>query len=239
MFRIAIVEDESDSLERLAEAVQRWSGERGVKCEIVKYEDGMNFVSDYRPIYDVVLMDIEMPYMNGLDAAKQLRKIDPNVALVFVTHLAKYALHGYEVDAVGYIVKPVEYPALARRLDKIAARREFAGGESAEYYVKTSAGTVRFMLGRLMYVEVMDHFLIYHTEDGTYRAYGQISREEQKLPSEYFFRCGKSYIVNLAYVTKISRGSVIVGGDEVPVGRTRQKELKSAFNRYIGGMLHG
>lgn len=78
----------------------------------------MNFVSDYCRVYDVVFMDIEMPFLDGMHAARKLRELDPSVMLVFVTRLASYALAGYEVDAAGYIVKPVEYPSLSRRLDK-------------------------------------------------------------------------------------------------------------------------
>lgn len=242
MLRIAIVEDEKDSLDRLTGLIKRYEKERGCECGVSVFGDGMNFVSDYCRVYDVVFMDIEMPFLDGMHAARKLRELDPSVMLVFVTRLASYALAGYEVDAAGYIVKPVEYPSLSRRLDKavraMQTRAQWGRGVAEEYFVRTSEGTVRFMLDRLMYVEVIDHFLIYHTADASYRTYGRISEEEKKLPSDRFFRCSKSYIVNLAYVTRIARGSVTVAGEDLPVGRAKKKELMAAFGRFVGGTPH-
>ena len=107
MLRIAIVEDEKDSLDRLTGLIKRYEKERDCECGVSVFGDGMNFVSDYCRVYDVVFMDIEMPFLDGMHAARKLRELDPSVMLVFVTRLASYALAGYEVDAAGYIVKPV------------------------------------------------------------------------------------------------------------------------------------
>ena len=136
------------------------------------FGDGMNFVSDYTPEYDVVFMDIEMPYLNGMKAARKMRKLDAEVQLVFVTHLAKYALQGYEVDAAGYLLKPLEYFSFANRMKRILAKRR--QGRGGELYIKSPAGVVRIDPAKLKYVEVIDHFLIYHTADGDYKAYGQL-----------------------------------------------------------------
>lgn len=138
----------------------------------------MNFVSDYRAVYDVVFMDIEMPHLNGMNAAKKMRRADPDVALIFVTHLAKYALQGYEVDAVGYILKPVDYFSLHRKLKQITGRCEKEGGE--EIFVKTVSGLVRISLRTLRYVEVLDHWLVYHTAHGDHKVYGSIARAERR-----------------------------------------------------------
>lgn len=141
MLRICVVEDEKESLDRLTEMIDRYCKEHGQKYELTKYGDGMNFASDYRPVYDAVFMDIEMPYLNGMQAAKKLRETDANVTLVFVTHLAKYALQGYEVDAAGFLIKPIEYPSLRRQLDKIISREKFAVGGMSDRFFSVSADT--------------------------------------------------------------------------------------------------
>ena len=233
MIRVAIVEDEEESANRLKEMLGRYAEEEGCSFSVEVFGDGMNFVSDYRAVYDVVFMDIEMPHLNGMNAAKKMRRADPDVALIFVTHLAKYALQGYEIDAVGYILKPVDYFSLHRKIKQITGRCEKEGGE--EIFVKTVSGLVRISLRTLRYVEVLDHWLVYHTAHGDHKVYGSIARAEESLPPPAFFKCNKSYIVNFRYVERITRTGVFIGGEEILVSRSRQKELMKAFNAYAEG----
>ncbi|MBO4990139.1 MAG: response regulator transcription factor [Clostridia bacterium] len=237
MIRIAICEDDKKCQEKLISHIHRFEKEEGKTATITVFEDGMNFVSDYRPVYDIVFMDIEMPYLNGMVAAKKLRTLDKSVALVFVTHLAQYAVQGYEVEAVGYLLKPLEYFAFHRQMTKILSKESFKKGE--ELFVKTVTGLVKIDTEQLMYVEIMEHYLLYHTVHDNYRAYGKLSDLEEKLPSPQFFRCNKSYIVNFNFVGKLSKTSLWVEGEEIMVSRSRQKPLIEEFNRYLGGTIHG
>ena len=118
MFSIAIVEDEENCREQLRGFIGRYFKENGKEAEVTAFTNGIDFVSDYRPVYDIVLMDIEMPHLNGMAAAKKMRRMDPDVCLIFVTNLAQYALEGYSVSAADFIVKPVEYFTFAAKLQK-------------------------------------------------------------------------------------------------------------------------
>lgn len=238
MLRVCIVEDEQESVDRLKQMLQEFCQKEGCDCSVKVFGDGMNFVSDYTPEYDVIFMDIEMPYLNGMKAAKKMRRQDPNVSLVFVTHLAKYALQGYEVEAVGYLLKPLEYFSFANQMRRILARLSHEDGQQ-EIFVKTAAGVTKLQISSLKYVEIIDHFLIYHTADGDYKAYGQLQKLEKELPPLYFFRCNKSYIVNFRYVDLMTKDSVIIGKETILISRSKLKPCRAAFNRYLEGTING
>ncbi len=234
--RICIVDDDAHSVDTLKDFIARFEKEEGVTCIVTVFGDGIDFVSDYAPIYDLVFMDIEMPHMNGMDAAARLRETDAEVMLVFTTRLARFALKGYEVDASGYLVKPFEYFSFARYMKKASGHKR--AEEGSEMFVKTAEGLVKVNKRDIRFVEIFDHFLVYHTTSRDIRAYGQISKAEAQLPPPDFFRCNKSCIVNFRHVSDIGRDRVVVDGYDIAVSRSHKKDLIRAFNAYIGGKTY-
>lgn len=230
--RIAVVEDETEAAALLCEYIARWAQETGTICTADTFTNGLDFISDYRPIYDVVFLDIEMPHMNGLTAAKKLRTLDCNVLLVFVTMMAQYAIRGYEVDAVGYMVKPVEYFSFARQMQKLQKKLDEDIGE--QFSIQTVTNLARFLLKDLYYIEVVDHFLIFHTAEGSSKLFGKLSDVENRLAGKGFFRCNKGYLVNLRHVQRLRGNTVTVGGDELLVSRSKVRPLMAALNEYLG-----
>lgn len=109
LFSIAIVEDNDMEAQVLKEYLQRYASEMDSTIEIVRFNSGFKFLDGYKAKYDAVFMDIEMPDMDGMTAARKLRTYDKNIAIIFVTNMAKYAINGYEVDALDYFLKPVHY----------------------------------------------------------------------------------------------------------------------------------
>lgn len=107
MLKIAIVEDEEEEVALLEEGIKRFFAESGTEYITAVFRNGMKFLEGYRGDCDVVLMDIEMPLLDGFRTAQKLREIDPSVTLIFITNMPNYAVKGYEVDALGFIVKPV------------------------------------------------------------------------------------------------------------------------------------
>lgn len=104
MMRVAIVEDEAESAAVLQAHFARYGKERGCTFAADVYADAESFITGYRPDYDLVLFDIEMPGMNGMKGAQKLREVDPYVPIVFVTNMARYAVKGYSVGAIDFIV---------------------------------------------------------------------------------------------------------------------------------------
>ena len=237
MLRIAIVEDDGNDAQALKEAVNRAAAEFGEECEIEVFGKPIVFLDNYNIEYDIVFMDIELPGMNGLEAARILRAKDDSVVLIFVTNMAQFALEGYTVDAMDFIVKPVVYNSLrikmARALKQIICKR----GEKFVINCKTGACVVS--VSRIKYVEVINHKLMFHTVDGVVMSSGSLSKLETGLAKYDFARCNNCYLVNLDFVTEINENNAHVGGDILTISRSRRRPfLKALADHYGGGWFN-
>ena len=153
MFKIAIVEDQEETRESLNRFVRQYAQEQGLQVEISLITDGAEIAEHYTPGFDIIFMDVEMPRLDGFGAAEAIRAVDADVVLVFVTNMAQYAIRGYEVDALDYVLKPVNYyqfcTKLSRAIQRVQRRRggqvvlQLAGGgiqllDTADiYYLET------------------------------------------------------------------------------------------------------
>jgi DNA-binding LytR/AlgR family response regulator len=232
MYRVAIVEDNAKSAEKLKRYLKRFSQERNIPIQYSVFVNGIDFISDYKADFDVVLMDIEMPHMDGMTAARKLRKIDEEVCLIFVTNLAHYAIEGYEVRAMDFLVKPVEYVNFSLKLQKALASRSRM--QKKEIVLSSGSGFRRIRLDELYYIEVMDHNLIYHTTGGDFSERGSIREKEENLKDFGFARASNSFLVNLRYATAFSGGDITVAGIRIPVGRTKKKDFLKKLTEYLG-----
>lgn len=232
MIRAALVEDENEWAEMLTSYLKRYSGENSVFIESVRFADADSFLDGYRAEYDIVFMDIGLPGTSGMDAAKRLRRLDKTVALVFVTNMMQFAVGGYEVDALDFIVKPMSYFTFAvklrRVMDKVAAKKETV------VPVKTDTGTVNIASSEIKYVEIMKHYALWHTTGGEYRARCALKDVESLLSGCDFVRCNNCYLVNLKFVKGIRGYTVNVGGDELLISHPKRKEFVRAVNEYLG-----
>ena len=118
MVRIAVVEDEAVSRQLLADYLARYSEENGVSFEVTYFEDGGAIIGDYKPVYDIILMDIQMTHVDGMTAARAIREVDQEVVLVFITSAAQFAIHGYQVGALSYLMKPLPWFAFSQELSR-------------------------------------------------------------------------------------------------------------------------
>ena len=122
LIHIAIVEDEPLFVGQLTEYIRRYEKDSGRRIKITTFADGEDITDDYRGGYDIILMDIQMRFMDGMTAAEKIRTLDHEVIIMFITNMIQYAVRGYEVDAMDYVVKPVEYFAFSQKLDKAIGR---------------------------------------------------------------------------------------------------------------------
>ena len=114
--QIAIVEDDKLASDTIKEYILRYGKENSLQFGISQYSDAVGLLDQYSAEYDIIFMDIQMPYMNGMDAAHRLRTLDQKVILIFTTSLAQYAIEGYSVDAMAYLLKPINYYEFAMKL---------------------------------------------------------------------------------------------------------------------------
>lgn len=230
--RIAIVEDESSAAERLIDCLSRYEQEAGVHFDIVRYDDGAAFLSGWNQSADIVFMDIEMPGINGVETAHRMREIAADTVLIFVTNLAQYAIDGYTVDALDYVLKPVEYYAF--KLKIVRALEAVKRQDCKVLTVSTDGGIEYLRTDDIWYIEVQGHALRYHTTRGIIESSGALKKVEEELLPEGFFRCNYCYLVNLRHVGPVNGTDVCVGPDELQISRNRRKEFLQQLTLYYG-----
>lgn len=231
MIRVAIVEDDKNYADVLKKYISRYEEESGQRFQIYLFQDGEDIVENYKGVYDIILMDIEMQFMNGMTAAEEIRKMDSQVVIIFITNMPQYAMKGYAVEALDYVLKPINYFAFSQRIDRAINRMSHRHNRHLSISYKGKVQKIE--LSSLYYVEVQDHNLYYHTKDGTFSQRGTMKEVEAALENEPFFRCNKCYLINLEYVNGFEGSNVVVGEDEVQVSRARKKELLDALNDYL------
>ncbi len=231
--KVAVVEDDSAAAEKLCACLKRYTKERGTRFKVTVFSDAVFFLTDYKPDFDCVFMDIDLPFLNGIEGALRLRKADPYVPVIFVTSLARYAVKGYEAAALDYLVKPYSYEALAMSLTRAERRAEVLAAGSIT--VRNTEGARRLAFDSLYYVEVHKHRLLYHTDTGVVDVWGSMPDAEAALPAEMFCKCGASWLVNLSFVRAIRGNFVDVAGDMLKISRARKKPFIAAIHAYLGG----
>lgn len=231
MIHIAVCEDEQNELERLQTNIRRYQTETGDECAFTVFGDGLDFIQRYKPVYDVIFMDIDMPRMNGMEAARGLRRIDQNVPLVFITNLKQYALRGYEVEALDFLVKPIGYSAFSTMMARVKKRLPPKPYE--DIYITNAGGAHRIVVQDIYYVEVIQHYIVYHTVQGEVRFWGSLAEEEKKLPGELFARCNKPYIVNLSFVKRVDGYDLYIAGDVLKISRGQKPEFMRRLTEYM------
>lgn len=233
MKNIAIVEDEEGAAETLEEYIKKYCRESGQQFNVVRFRNAADFLAEYKSVYAVVFMDIQMPKMNGMDGAVELRKIDKTVSVVFITNLMQYAQRGYEVDAVSFLVKPVSYFDFSLKFKK--ALDIYVMNEDRGITVNLPSGLCRISTDKLMYIEIINHRLYYHLIDGVIEMTGVLSAVEKELREYGFLRCNKCYLVNPKFVVSVKGLEVVVGNRTLQISRPRRTTFLSELADWYAG----
>lgn len=232
--RIAVVEDEKAYRNTLLTYLKEFQKETGTDIEIKEFENGNQIMWDYRPYYDAVFMDIEMPGMDGMEAARCIRKVDEQVVIVFITNVARYAVQGYEVGALDFIVKPVTYTSFKMKMQKIV--RQTKRNQETSITLIRNDEMYKIPSSSVYYVEVSNHQLVYHTDQGEFAVWKSLKSVEKSLESMHFAKCNSCYLVNLLHVQAVKIDTVLVGKDELKISRGRKNEFMKAVADYMGGL---
>lgn len=226
-YKIAICDDEQDQAEAISSVVSAWGRQNGCACSVDIFHSAEAFLFAYEDdrAYDILLLDIEMKHMTGLDLAKRLRRDDSRAEIIFITSHFEFIGEGYEVDALHYLVKPVSESKLMQVLTRAA---EKLSAEAPSLVIHWDGGTVRLYESDILYVESFLHYIVIHTKDHEYKIRESIAAFEQKL-SDDFYRIHRSYLVSLKHITRISRTSVCIGNLELPLSRGKYDAVNRAF----------
>lgn len=234
--KIAVCEDISEEAEWLCEVIYRWSVENEKAVEITSYADAASFSFALEDIlFDVLFLDIRMPGEDGVTLAKRLRKQAYDLSIVFVTGEREYIMEGYEIEAVNYLLKPLEEEKVFQCLNRIC---EKSRKQEPFIILKTEDITVKLLQREIYLVEVFGHRLVYVTEKGNFEVVSTMKQARQELREEWFVTCHRGVLVNLLYVDFVGKNSLLLSDDrrdfrrEVPVSRRMYGEVNQAFIRF-------
>ena len=223
-YKIAICDDSDVDRQYVLNMVNHWASSANHMLHTDTFTSAENFLFHYadESDYDILLLDIEMGAMNGVDLAKTIRKINDTVQIVFITGFPDFIAEGYEVSALHYLMKPVSEEKLHAVLDKAAANL----AKSEKRLCITHDRQTDFIpLSQITYIEAQKQYVELHTSDVLYRMKSSLADIESKL-DEYFFRCQRSFIVNLRYVIRMKNDCVVVkNGVEVPISRGMSEKI--------------
>ena len=232
---IAVVDDNLNDRKMILDYLSQFFNESGVDYTTSTFEDGVSFLKDYSFSYDFIIFDIDMPQMSGIDTAKELRKKDSNVTIMFFTNMPQYALEGYSVEAVDYVLKPLSYPDFRLKMKK-ATRYILRNSVKKVTINTTDEGLITVDSSDIYYVESKLHYIYYHTKKGIYKMRAKLTEVEDILLPYHFARSGGSFLINLAYLEKIDGNEIVIAGETLPLSRRMKASLMSAFTKYMGGI---
>ena len=226
-YRIAICDDEQNQIEYITSIVASWSAHEGHGCEIRTFASAEAFLFEYEEdkAYDILLLDVEMKNINGIELAKCIRKDNNRAEIIFITSHFEFVGEGYEVDALHYLIKPISVEKLTQVLTKAAEKLSV---EPPSVVISCEGETVKLYESDILYVESFLHYIVIHTKDNEYKIKENISVFENKV-SDVFYRIHRSYLVSLKYITRISRTSVNIGNTELPLSRGKYDNINRAF----------
>lgn len=228
--KIAICDDEKIYRDLMESYIEAWAKERGRTTALFPFSNGEELLkSREENSYDVVLLDIQMPGIDGMSIARRLREAGDETCLLFITGYEEYMAEGYEVEAFRYLLKPVKEEKLWEALDRFCLRKR----KTPECLVaETGEGRKRVAVKEITFIEAFAHNCELHTVKGGIEVKTGIS-ELEKQAKEFglpLFRCHRSYMVNIAQVTGIEKdAAVLADGGRIPVSRRMYHDLNQAF----------
>ncbi len=227
--RIAICDDEEVQRQMLKKYLEEWAERNEVILKIELFPNGENFLFLWEDDkdYDLLILDIEMGQLSGMELASQIRKQDEEIPILFVTGYDRYISQGYEVSALHYLMKPVCKEKFFDVLDRFKKK----GKQEEKFYFKAEKGLISLPLSKIWYVEASAHQCILYTELEEYVLCTSISEMTEYL-NDYkeFVRCHRSYLVNLRHVSVIVKSELLLDdGRRLPVSRSAEKGVNQAF----------
>lgn len=231
MINIAIVEDEERYALTLQNYISKYERESNQQISVEVFTDGIFLLDTYKGQFDIILLDIEMKHIDGMTTAEKIRALDHEVVIIFITNMTQYAIRGYSVDALDYVLKPVAYFAFTQRLERAISRMKRR--EDRFLTIVFRGGARKIRINDIYYIEVQDHDIIYHTSNGDFTVSGSLISVENQLKDDGFFRCNKSYLINLNYVEGMKDGCAIVAGVPVTISRSKKRDFLDILSSYM------
>ncbi|AUA36340.1 two-component response regulator VirR-like [Clostridioides difficile] len=236
MIKIAVCEDEKETQLLIEDYLENILKDISIEYEIQKYISGEELLESNLKDIDILLLDIKMEKLNGMDTARKIREVDDEMEIIFVTSLIDYVQEGYEVRAYRYLLKPIELEELKKHV--LTCIKDIEINKESHITIKNKSNTYKIYLNEIKYIEVQKKDMLIHTINKNFDIKYSLGKIEKELNPYKFIRCHKSFIVNLRYVENIKPNAAILeSGEEVPISRYRYKEVKEKFLKFLGDTI--
>lgn len=232
---IAICEDEEVHRKILRTYLNRTLPSE--QYRLIEFSSGEDLLINYPHSIDILLLDVQMKGINGIETARKIRNFDTNVNIIFTTAIIDFIQQGYEVKAFRYLLKPIKYEEFAKNILECI---EEINEKNKNYLVFKDADTyeiIRISMSSILYIETDSRFVLIHMDNKIYRSTNSLSNLEKDLMDSKFYRCHRSYLINIMKVKKIKSSTVIIKDEEILVSRYKMKNLKLKVTRELGEIL--
>ncbi|WP_414732899.1 LytR/AlgR family response regulator transcription factor [Acetobacterium carbinolicum] len=229
--KIAICDDEVNFQKVLREKLEAYYGILAVEIEV--FSSGMDFVERFKeyPLeFQMIFMDIEMPYQDGIETSKRIRKINQSIPIIFLTSHTELAMEGYEVDAFRFLDKPLRMERLMKTLQDfdnlrlLDSKIELQDGERTR--------VVNWV--DIQYVQSENVYINVYMEDARYLIRKKLSDMEEQMPKQLFYKPHRSYLINLGFVKSFDGKKIMMkNGNEIPLGRGKRSDFKTSLMNYL------
>lgn len=233
--RFAVVDDSKEDAQHIVAYLNKFQSENNVSFQTTVFYASLDFLEEYRGKYDVIFLDIEMPGCSGLEVAREIRSKDQAVGIIFVTSMAQYAIDGYEVNAIDFMVKPVGYYNFSMKLEK--AFRFFQSHKEQDILINNKDGILRINVSDILYIEKERDYLIFRTKKECLRERGSIKAVKEKMVNLPFSECTAGCLVNLTHVKSVGKDAVSLVSERVlPLSRRLKRQFTQDYINYMGGL---
>ena len=229
---IAVCDDNETDLQYITGMVNDWAMQRRIPVSIRTFPSAESFLFHYseNKDYDILLLDVEMGKLNGIDLAKQIRTQNNCVQIVFITGYPDYIAEGYEVSALHYLMKPVKPEKLVEVLSRA---EDISRKERSFLLVSSERETIRLFFDEIYYAESQGHYMLINTQQTQYRVRMTVAGLLEKL-DEGFYRCSRSFVVNFRHICRITKNEVFLENlVSLPLGRGQYDEINKAMMCYL------
>lgn len=235
MINIGICDDELNYRVKIKDILKEILSSYPINYNIYEFSSGEELLNNYPKDLDILIIDIQLKIINGMDAARKIRKFDENLEIIFMTSFAEFMQDGYEVKAYRYILKPINERKVSKNI--IPCIKEIMKKRNNYLTINVKNYVDRIKIDSIIYIETDKPNILIYTRDNVYTTKMSISKME-KILSEYgFFRCHNSYIVNLKLIKSMNRNTVVVEGKDIPISKYRVKDFKLAITNILGDIV--
>lgn len=235
MINIGICEDELHYRVNIKDMLGDILSTYSINYKIYEFSSGEELLSNYPKDLDILIMDIQMKIINGMDTARKIREFDQNLEIIFMTSFSEFMQEGYEVKAYRYILKPISERKISRNI--LPCINEIMKKKNNYLTINVKNYVDRIKIDSIVYIETDRPNILIYTNDNKYTTKMSISKIDKILREHGFFRCHNSYIVNLKLVESMNSNTLKIGEKYIPISKYRVKELKLALTNILGDII--